>query len=186
MTVRRRDSFRRRLYAWEYEWLATICGDEVVPLDDCTALVHRVWRDYEAHGRKPPVVRSGRGGTARAESWRITLPRITRKRWIVLHEVCHSIILSSPRPELREAAYHGPEFIRLYVDLLARYRGLRAGTVRSSLRTAGLPVARSLTVPRPLSRADRSSLTTVRLRRSPVIPLDKAMQQQQEGAHHAS
>jgi len=177
-----RDSRRQRLYDWERanvpgwqegEWVPVpvkrfkdATGKEHVfhtqrcripdemPLAACALLVHRVWADYHP-GWTPPRVTPGHlARKATGSRSRINLPRWARQVPVALHELAHGLT-----PGRTHLAAHGPEFIRLYIELLVRYwtrhplcrqamqdqgiTNLRQHLLTTA-RTAGLKIARGL------------------------------------------
>jgi len=138
------------------------------PLADCAKLVHRIWGDYRP-GAVPPRVDPGHLAR-RATGWRdrINLPRWARQGVVVIHETTHSLL-----PPLRwkvdhagrecviPVAWHGPEFVRLYIELLLRYhrpaRGQRAHLLRTA-RAARIKVGRLQDCPKPRTRTTRPAV----------------------------
>jgi len=148
---RQRDSQRSKLYAWERQyvdgrptWASWAERHETgkhpkMTLAECQALVNKVWRSYFGPGPTPPEVKDGRGSRrALAGFFHISLPRWARTRHSVLHEVTHSILDRSCRYDL---AGHGPEFVRIYCELLVRYDGRKLGELTRSARASRLKVA---------------------------------------------
>lgn len=123
----RRDTQRERVYRSERETFGEPNDETTLDLGDHAAVVAYVetitktrwWRSR--YGTMPIYVedRGGRGYRGRAHSWRstISIPRLARRRWIVLHELAH---LLAYRRHPASAA-HGPEFARAYLDLLRRF-----------------------------------------------------------------
>ncbi len=166
-----RDSQRSKVYAWERaipgyqegKWEAVPVRKYCLPdgstsvfstrrcriademsLDDCTALITKVWKAYHPAARYVPKVTPGhlaRRATGSRE--RISLPRWSRQSTIVLHETAHSlqppirwVEADAPDEHLVAVAWHGPEFMRLFIELLVRYhapaRGMRGELLRSA------------------------------------------------------
>ena len=144
-----RDSQRQKVYDWEG---THVPGSSVlIPLADCEALIARVCADYNLHS---PPVRDGRGTrAARGGSEFINLPRWSRSVPIVLHETAHAILIG--KYGSYRYAPHGPEFMRLYLDLLAKYAKLPARELRASATAVGLKIAVSSAVPKPLDREEK-------------------------------
>ena len=96
-------------------------------LYDCQQLVARVWHDYlEA---PPPLVTDGRARRTACyvyDDHEIRLPRWSRTEMVVLHETAHAILWAA----LPSAAGHGPEYARLYLDLLDYYAGVDPAVAR--------------------------------------------------------
>ena len=81
----------------------------------------RAWLDYRTPADVHPAIRvkDGRGRRSAGGSFDagfITIPKYSRNRHIVLHELAHTII------EFRFAA-HGPEFCRVLLDLTHEFLG---------------------------------------------------------------
>jgi len=104
-------------------------------LDDASVLVHRAlkrWRVYSPDGTLHHVdVITGRGSSAWASHYRISLPKWARRRSVVLHEVAH-VIAGWHYHEHN----HGPEFMAIFVDLLHTFLGATKSELR---RTAKSP-----------------------------------------------
>lgn len=142
-----RDSQRSRVYAWERSqswWQIAARGSRYteVPssvvrplsLPECEAYLSRV---LHKAGAWPVEVVDGRGSrAARALAWRIALPVFGRTRPVMLHEAAHAIAAQRGRDDK-----HGPQFVRIYIDLLVRHLHLSAGALLKSARAAGVKVA---------------------------------------------
>jgi hypothetical protein len=161
MGTRTRDTQRSKVYAWgkacwEEEvsgWRARIRADgsyagdispritsaEPIPLADCRKLTLKMMRKYlpahtNARLKRDLIMGDGRGArwaTSRG-SRKIVLPLWARQSGVVLHEAAHTVgtIMSG---SLWQAA-HGPEFVWIYTDMLARYHKLPVGEVRKEAR----------------------------------------------------
>ncbi len=115
-----RDSQRSRLYDAER---ALRGGRRFVTVEECQAYVDGVLASEWWRSRFPRVrairVTDGRGrrhAGAFVESARIALPKWARTERVLLHEIAHH---AAPRA----AAAHGPEFARIYVELVREFRG---------------------------------------------------------------
>jgi hypothetical protein len=87
----------------------------------------------------------------------IKLPVRMRIRWIVLHEVAHSL---AP-----EDARHGPDFVRIYIDLLARYADVPASVSRALAKKMRVKVGKSSVLAKPLARATIKRLAQIEVER---------------------
>lgn len=145
--------------------------DDEMSLAECTALVTKVWADYRPDALHTPKVTPGymaRRATGCRD--RINLPRWARQPAVILHEVAHS--LSPPLcwgirdgvhlpagGDVVPVAWHGPEFMRLFIELLVRYhlpaRGIRGELLRSA-RAARIKVGRLQDCLKPVTRAGKS------------------------------
>lgn len=116
-----RDSQKSAVYAWEN----TIPEKELHgdwTLEQCRALVDRVWADYRP-GQRSPEVRPGFGHrNATGSRYTIQLPLWSRQPIVVLHETAHSLLPIN--------STHGPDFATLLLDLMARYAGVDKGAAR--------------------------------------------------------
>jgi len=119
-----RDSQRLAVYHWEDEirkrWRLNDCG---ITLEECDRLIRKVWSDYRP-GQEPPKLVDGRGRRRACGSrWEIKLPRWARCRIVVLHEIAHSLQQQQP--------WHGPEFARLFLEMIVQYAGIPAREAKS-------------------------------------------------------
>ena len=125
--------------------------DGEMPLADCAALVARVWADYRPGAAPPRVTPGFLARSATGDRSRVNLPRWARQEAVVLHETAHSL-------QPYGTAWHGPEFIRLFIELLVRYhrpcRGQRAHLLRTA-RAARIKVGRLHDCPKPQRRMVR-------------------------------
>lgn len=134
-SARPRDFQRARVYRWERVCVHSDTAP-AMSLDECRALVEQVYVDRERPGRRrswsPPTVTDGRGRRHAGGSREvIKLPRWSRRRTIVLHECAHGLSDDG----------HGPEFMRVYIDLLADFAGMDGDALLRSALQARLRVA---------------------------------------------
>ncbi len=125
--MRLRDTQRQKLYDWENAQFnnggSKNVGDAPhMEMDEIKKLVTRVARDYGLSHRKVGVG-DGRGRRRACYSpgtREIKLPRWSRRRYIVLHELAHWIeyVMQPGR-----CAWHGREFVGIFMELLRRYDG---------------------------------------------------------------
>lgn len=135
---RLRDSQRQRVYDFEREVIGH--GDRL-SLDDCAALAAEACALYLLH---PVAVKDGRGRrhACAVRDVAIKLPRWSRVPEVVLHEVAHCVVHHYLRCEYGPgAAGHGPEFVRVFVDLLETVLGFNAADLADQARARGLQVA---------------------------------------------
>ena len=130
-----RDFQRAGVYRWEAEHVFPHAGERL-SLERCRALVEATYRWREEPGTDPvwmpPVVTDGRGRRhACGSRATIKLPRWARTRAVVLHECAHGMADDQ----------HGPGFVAVYVELLARFAGLDATRLRATLAATGVRVA---------------------------------------------
>lgn len=146
------DSQRQAVYDWERS-LPQWESHGSLTLDECKALVARVWADYLPSRAMPPV-HDGRGRRkAGGASWGVFLPRWSRSPMVVLHEVAHALTMTS-------TDWHGPEFATTCLELWARSV---PGFDKAAARKAGIAqrprrvhFAQVAACPRPVTRAYRT------------------------------
>ena len=136
-----RDTQRQRLYDWEGD---TVPQGPTLSLEDCQHIVDQVWADYHDES-DPPAVVDGRGRrNAGGSRYKISLPVWARNLRTVLHEVSHSIVGSY------KVAPHGPEYLRLFIDLLDHWGLSNSGELSRSARAAKLRIGTVAACPQPL------------------------------------
>lgn len=119
-----RDFQRKRLYDWESEEFGW--DDTILTLDQCQQLTNTLIRGIvckDGRGRRSPC--------AKYNKKEIALPKFSRKKWIVIHEVAHFV----------KRDMHGPKFVRAYIEILAREYGRSIDSLVSSAEEVGLKVA---------------------------------------------
>ena len=101
-------------------------------------MVDAIWSDMSL--RYPPAVASlppqARSTIARADRLSILLPDLTPS-WCLLHELAHAMTSHADG----RSDGHGPLFIGIYVQLLARYLRLDRQMLISSLRNAKIEIS---------------------------------------------
>jgi hypothetical protein len=108
-----------------------------IPFAAASAMVDAIWSEMGL--RYPPSVerlpRHARTTLASANRLSLFLPQETPS-WCLLHELAHA--MSSTQDGHSDG--HGPIFVGLYVQLLARYLRLDAGALLASLQSANIAV----------------------------------------------
>lgn len=119
-----RDSQRSAVYRWEARvWSRQQRGNKLT-LDECRALIQKAWDTYVGAHVDPPAVTDGRARrSACASRWRIAIPRYFRNGPVVLHEAAHAIMHYWEIRTETEFAGHGPEFVRLMMELWVHFLG---------------------------------------------------------------
>ncbi len=153
LAPRPRDTQRGRVYQWEKMALYHQQAERVPPAGDhsvsfmglaeCQHLVNRVWKLQAGTYTKPPRVTDGRGqrrGGYRQREHTIMLPTFCRFKELVLHELAHGLLGLHMRLAL--TASHGPEWVAVYIDLLARYAGHQRGELRRTAQLFRVKVGR--------------------------------------------
>lgn len=152
MAHRERDTQRSKVYAWEQQFDASceinqhadgpaeivrITTPPMMTLAEIKKLVTKVARDYGLTHIKVGVGdgRARRRACYSPSTRQIKMPRWSRKRWIVLHELAHWIeyVMQPGR-----CAWHGREFVGIYMELLRRYDARDLAEMQASARAARL------------------------------------------------
>ena len=156
MTATRRDAQRSKVYRWERlaidKWPVGVTQPPALTLAECQALVNRIWRNHSPRfpeGRvwagkimyNAPKVRHSRGTWAWGGLNWIKLPPWARDPRVVCHEVGHALVYGDR---------HGPTYVRVYIELLARYCGADRTELAASAKEAGVKVAPWATTKRAL------------------------------------
>ena len=128
------------VYAWEYFEFADERNIGTLTLSECRSFVQFIWADM--FFRDPaPIVCDGRGhGDARLYDGKIHLPKWSRNKIIILHELAHYITDLFDEPDSRN---HAGKFMKVYLLLMAKYRGNKYTELVRSARNFGLVVSRA-------------------------------------------
>ena len=112
-------------------------GTTTLPFSTAQAMVDAIWSDMGL--RYPPAVaslpRQARSTIARADRLSILLPDLTPS-WCLLHELAHAMTSHADG----RSDGHGPLFVGIYVQLLARYLRLDRLMLINSLRDAKIEI----------------------------------------------
>lgn len=138
-----RDTQKQRVYDWE-----RLLPDHAqeLPLDEVRQLVAEVFRLYG--DTSPPVVKDGRRTrVARGGVSYLNLPKWARTPRTILHECAHSLQLR----RTSRYAFHGPEFVAIFLDLYDRFidSGLKRSALSRLARAAGVRVKHGEIAPKP-------------------------------------
>ena len=165
---RARDSQRQKVYDWERKHWGPWEGDGDLTLAQCDALIKRV---YALYGYPPPMLKDGRR-CKRAYGGKlfIKLPRWSRRDIIVLHECAHGLALYLAP----ESAFHGPQFVRIYIELIAWHKKLAISELTASAKAAGIQVG-----PPELKRVSKTERVCIDKGREAI----KRVRQEREDAH---
>jgi hypothetical protein len=113
------------------------CDPTILPFSAAQAMVDAIWSDVGL--RYPPAVtslsRRARSTIARADRLSILLSDWTPS-WCLLHELAHAMTSHADG----RSDGHGPVFMGIYVQLLARYLRLDRQMLISSLRNARIEI----------------------------------------------
>jgi hypothetical protein len=128
-----------KVYAWEIKTFPQrdTC---VLSLDECRELVAAIWGELNLKDAVPPVS-DGRGSPyARVFNEIIHLPRWSRNRIIVVHEVAHCItdLIDNDRSVAHDGLY-----MQFYLTLLARLGDYKYEWLLKSAKDYGLKVSRA-------------------------------------------
>lgn len=137
MRAKPRDTQRSAVYRWDEQLAAKTCktafeSSSVLSLDECQALICRVWSRFGQTTRYP-TVRDGRGRRSGCYvPWCnvIKLPRFARRPVYVCHEVTHGLMNFANGVRRGELPAHGREFARLAMDVYNQVLGIELTTLR--------------------------------------------------------
>lgn len=165
---RNRDNQRQRVYDWEKVHIWPIDHPDYwnrydekpdLTLKQCQELVNFVWNDYitnKSNREDPPRVKPARGCYSWGSGTVIRLTPSCQFLHMVLHELTHCFQAIVPSMDNR-IAWHGPEFVRLYIDLIVKYTSsANEEFLVSTAIERKIDVAGKDEVPRP-RRKERSS-----------------------------
>ena len=131
-----RDQQRSRVYAWEDRVVAP-CDPSTVAFAGAQGMVDAIWSEmgllYPPRVERLPA--QARCRIADADRLTIRLPQSVPS-WCLLHELAHAMTTTADG----ESDGHGPVFVGMYVQLLARYLRLDAQALRDSLSAASVAV----------------------------------------------
>ncbi|MCP3980771.1 MAG: hypothetical protein GY716_15825 [bacterium] len=150
-----RDFQRQRLYDWENRWereSASNGARRTRSLFWHQVLARKVFTDAGWQDG-PEVVRNRRVGWASANATTINLCVPSRtSTMILLHEAAHAMLARLRIERLKAGTFkpyasHGPEFCRLYAELLGLHAGEDQLKIERSMRAAGLKVSTEMIHP---------------------------------------
>jgi hypothetical protein len=131
-----RDRQRSKVYAWEERFVAP-WDLSSISFAQAQGMVNAIWAEMGL--RFPPKVeplpRQARATVADANRLTIRLADAYPSWWL-LHELAHA--MTSTHDGRSDG--HGPRFMGLYAQLLARYLRLPTDALLASLRAAGIAV----------------------------------------------
>lgn len=126
------------LYCWETNIFPTRTTEELT-LVECQQLVDHIWNGQLNLSPNPPQILDGRGSRdARTTHTAIHLPRWSRNRPIVIHELSHSITDLFDEPSSID---HGSKYLQVYLSLLSRNTEYKYNALKQSARKYGLHVS---------------------------------------------
>lgn len=138
-----RDSQKKKVYKWEQDNLPNFYSVELT-LHECKLLVYKAlwwWLHVPIGyvGALMPIIKDGRGTRkARGGIDKINLPPWARTYGVVLHETAHCII--DRMGKLQEDGGHGPHFMRMYIELLARFHNMDKSKLLQSAKADKIKV----------------------------------------------
>lgn len=128
--TRPRDSQRSKVYDFDNA-MRKIDSKKDLTLDECRQLIAKALAIHSekigaaAGAFRMPELTDGRGsrcGCAFPGLWKIRLPIYARRPYYVIHELAHLL-------QPRTSAWHGPEFVRVYLAMLQAVLGFDGGTM---------------------------------------------------------
>jgi hypothetical protein len=135
-----RDSQRQKLYNWENSVVRKIIPDYSNPLttDDCKLLIDRVARSYKIPVPEVLITRADSGKSYyRHGTHSVHLAGWGHTYGTVLHEIAHAIANKT----LPEDGGHGPNYVKVYCELMSRMFELPLGSMRRSACDFGLKIS---------------------------------------------
>ena len=132
-----RDRQRSRVYAWEDQVVAPR-DPSVVAFAAAQGMVDAIWSEMGLRHppRVAPMPAQARARIADANRLALRL-HATTPSWCVLHELAHAMTTTHDG----RSDGHGPGFVGMYVQLLARYLRLDRDWLLRSLGAAGVAVS---------------------------------------------
>lgn len=140
MGKRPRDNQRRKVYKAEKFFCFPNPRPEPMSLDECYDFAKMVLDDVGCY--KALIIKDGRGCRSAWADWytsrvMLTLPKFARNKRIILHELAHCLVDNTYQA-------HGPEFCRVYFELVKRFYGAKeAGELLYAFKMGRVKVAPS-------------------------------------------
>lgn len=122
-----RDYQKNKLYRFEDQYINPLAKADVLDVEAAQDWVDFVWAN-EGRQNPPSVEHNAKFKRKAADATRykirISDPKI--KRWILIHEITHSLMVEfdDEGDELDTHSFHGPEFVNLYLRLLDKYMNI--------------------------------------------------------------
>lgn len=160
--MRLRDTQRSRVYAVDLD-LGWLSDGPPLSLDACEALAVKALERYGITGGIDMADGRGRRrGVTQNGGQRIVLPVWARQPYYVLHEAAHAVIDRSRRFGTPAVAHHGPEYARVYLDLLRTFTNFHNTQLTTLFRTHRVKVARGSDItPKPLPSSNSKRLREI-------------------------
>lgn len=139
-----RDSQKAKVY--QLERVFGIWSGPRIELEEARTFINKAWRKHSPKGEidVPPFLQDGRAmqGGGHADPYQMNIAKQSRTLFIVVHELTHSIVQRAvltwgvvideegyrhntvPWEERLKVVGHGPEFVRLLIEMAARYCGI--------------------------------------------------------------
>lgn len=143
-----RDFQRGRVYRWEDKVVGKDPrGGEHVTLSiaECQKLARELTGEPECVAEPHRYRGSSQAKANASAGWEnrcgkripvLTLPNWARKPWLVCHEAAHIVAIRDYR-----AYNHGPEYMKVYIGMLADMLGFNEAELRASAKEHGVKVA---------------------------------------------
>lgn len=118
-----RDTQKNKVYRFEDKVIGPFDKNSIT-LSEAQDFVEFIWAN-EGRSHPPKITSSNRfkNIAANANRNRICVKGETTKRWIMVHEVTHSLLweMDDEGNDIQTIAHHGPEFVMKYITLLDKY-----------------------------------------------------------------
>lgn len=139
--MRPRDNQRSKVYKWESDFLEKDCiCNATLTLEQCSDIISKVWMEQKVRkvSVPPPLLKDGRGRRRGSGSVHaIKLPVFARRLYYLLHEISHALTPT-------RYASHGPEYLRIYIELLSWYCDIPKSDLLRSAKEMKLKVGASV------------------------------------------
>lgn len=134
----RTDFQKSKVYAWENKVVEKWDTSPAMSISEIEDLVSFVWASEGLN--HPPRVVEPRSTKQCATGGRfeVQFPQNMRRRWIVLHELAHSINRLGG-DEICDG--HGPRFVKIYVGLLIKYLYMNPLVLNYTLNESKVKIA---------------------------------------------
>jgi hypothetical protein len=140
-----RDNQRKKVYDWENKLFAKDkTNQHIISYQECYDIANQVCNDLNV--LTPPFVAPGKVKYPvceyefRTKRTQIKIPHLARTKWVVLHEVAHSIVYQKYGVE---TAGHGKKYMTIYINLLHKYMGVSINHLRLTAYLDGLAFSKT-------------------------------------------
>jgi len=132
-----RDYQKSKVYKWENKVVGPWDSQLLTDNDEIQDFINFVW--VNEGFQNPPRVKDARKNsrTATGSRTEVVFPPESKKRWIILHELSHSL----NRIGYVECDRHGPNFVKIYVNLLEKHLYMNRLMLLYTLKESKIDIA---------------------------------------------